>query len=97
MAAGAIVDPAPLRPEYPDIGNPLGVPALAAPLGLLLFAALVVLVSLIVGAVSLLLRFRRARGVERLQLRWLIWGAVVASLALLVAIAACCSTTTSPC
>ena len=61
------------------------------------FAALVVLVSLIVGAVSLLLRFRRARGVERLQLRWLIWGAVVASLALLVAIAACCSTTTSPC
>jgi hypothetical protein len=37
--------------------------------------------------VSLLLRFRRARGLERLQLRWLIWGAAVASLALLVAIA----------
>jgi hypothetical protein len=84
---GSIVDQGPLRPEYPEIGNPLGVPALAAPLALLLFAALIVLVSLIVGAVSLLLRFRRARGVERLQLRWLIWGAVVASLALLVAIA----------
>jgi MFS family permease len=85
---GSIVDPGPLRPEYPEIGNPLGVPAgLAAPLALVLFAALIVLVSLIVGAVSLLLRFRRARGVERLQLRWLIWGAVVASLALLVAIA----------
>jgi hypothetical protein len=83
----AIVDPGPLRPEYPEIGNPLGVPALYGPPGLLPFAALVVLVSLIVGAVSLLLRFRRARGVERLQLRWLIWGAVVASLALLVAIA----------
>jgi hypothetical protein len=84
---GSIVDPAPLRPEYPEIGNPLGVPALSPALDLLIFAALVVLVSLIVGAVSLLLRFRRARGVERLQLRWLIWGAVVASLALLVAIA----------
>ena len=84
---GSIIGPAPLYPEYPDIANPLEVPALAAPLGLLLFAALVVLVSLIVGAVSLLLRFRRARGIERLQLRWLIWGAVVASLALLVAIA----------
>jgi hypothetical protein len=84
---GSIVDPAPLRPEYPDIANPLGVPALFGPLDLLVFAALIVLVSLIVGAVSLLLRYRRARGVERLQLRWLIWGAVVASLALVVAIA----------
>jgi hypothetical protein len=84
---GSVVDPAPLRPEYPDIANPLGVPALSGALALLMFAALVVLVSLIVGAVSLLLRYRRARGVERLQLRWLIWGAVVASLALVVAIA----------
>ena len=84
---GSIVDPAPLRPEYPDIANPLGVPALFGPLDLLVFAALIVLVSLLVGAVSLLLRYRRARGVERLQLRWLIWGATVASLALVVAIA----------
>jgi hypothetical protein len=84
---GSIVDPAPLRPEYPDIGNPLGVPALSPLLDLLVFPALVILVSLLVGAVSLLLRYRRARGVERLQLRWLIWGAAVASLALVVAIA----------
>jgi hypothetical protein len=84
---GSIVAPTPLQPEYPEVANPLEVPALAVPLALLVFAALVVLVSLIVGAVSLLLRYRRARGVERLQLRWLIWGAVVASLALVVAIA----------
>jgi hypothetical protein len=84
---GSIVDPVPLRPEYPDIANPLGVPALSGALSLLMFAALVVLVSLIVGAVALLLRYRRARGVERLQLRWLIWGAAVASLALVAAIA----------
>jgi hypothetical protein len=84
---GSIVDPMPLYPEYPDIANPLGVPALSGALDLRIFAALVILVSLLVGAVSLLLRFRRARGVERLQLRWLIWGAGVASLALVVAIA----------
>ena len=39
------------------------------------------------GAVSLLLRFRRARGVERLQLRWLAWGAAVAAVGLVVAAA----------
>jgi hypothetical protein len=85
---GSVVDPAPLRPEYPDIPNPLGVPALYGPLVGLAAAAVVVLVALVVGAVSLVLRFRRARGVERLQLRWLAWGAALASVALLVAMAA---------
>jgi hypothetical protein len=85
---GSIIEPAPLRPEYPDIGNPLGVPALAGPLNALIWAALVVLIALIVGAVSLLLRFRRARGVERQQLRWLAWGAAVAATALVAAIGA---------
>jgi hypothetical protein len=73
---GSVVYPAPLYPEYPTIGNPLAVPAL--PRGLLdvaqAAAAVVVLASLVVGAVSLVGRFRRARGVERQQLRWLAWG-----------------------
>jgi hypothetical protein len=85
---GSIVDPAPLRPEFPDVGNPLAVPALFGPLNALPVAALLVLAGLPVGAVSLLLRFRRARGVERQQLRWLVWGAIVAAMALLVALAA---------
>jgi hypothetical protein len=85
---GSTVHPAPLYPEYPDIGNPLGVPALSGPLNALIAAALVVLIALIVGAVSLLLRFRRARGVERQQLRWLAWGAAVAATALVAAIGA---------
>jgi hypothetical protein len=85
---GSIVDPAPLRPEYPEVSNPLGVPALSGPLAALVVAALIVLVSLVMGAVSLLLRFRRARGVERLQLRWLVWGAAIAAMALLVAVMA---------
>jgi hypothetical protein len=85
---GSIVDPAPLRPEYPEVGNPLGVPALSGPLAALFVAALIVLVSLVVGAVSLLLRFRRAQLSERLQLRWLVWGAAIAAMALLVAVMA---------
>jgi hypothetical protein len=85
---GSVVDPAPLRPEYPDVGNPLAVPGLFGPLNALPVAALLVLAGLPVGAVSLLLRFRRARGVERQQLRWLVWGAIVAAMALLVALAA---------
>ena len=84
---GSILDPAPLRPEYPDVGNPLAVPALYGPLNASPLAAFVVLLALPVGAVSLLLRFRRARGVERLQLRWLAWGAAVAAVGLVVAAA----------
>jgi hypothetical protein len=41
-----------------------------------------------VGSVSLLLRFRRARGLERLQLRWLVVGGVLAAVALVVALTA---------
>ena len=86
---GSVVDPAPLYPEYPNIGNPLAVPA---PSGLLRAAtgaaAAVVMVALVVAAGSLVLRFRRAHGVERQQLRWLAWGAALASVALLVALAA---------
>jgi hypothetical protein len=86
----AVAEPRPLYPEYPEIGNPLGVAALASmpltaafPVG-----ALLLLVGLPVGAVSLLLRFRRARGLERLQLRWLAVGAALAALALVVSLTA---------
>jgi hypothetical protein len=51
-------------------------------------SGLVVLVALVAGAGSLVGRFRRrARGVERQQLRWLAWGATLAALALLLAVA----------
>jgi signal transduction histidine kinase len=87
--ATSVMNPHPLYPEYPDIGNPLGIAALESwPLALLFpVGALVILVALVVGAVSLLLRFRRARGTERQQLRWVAWGAALAALALLMAIA----------
>jgi hypothetical protein len=86
---GSTVHPEPLYPEYPDIGNPLAVPNPARPLVdvAMAVAGPVVLVSLVVAAASLVLRFRRARGVERQQLRWLAWGAALAAAALLVALA----------
>jgi hypothetical protein len=82
------VDPHPLLPEHPEVENPLAVPV---PTGLLLavaaIAALIVLATLVAAAWSLVVRFRRARGTERQQLRWLALGAALAAVALLVAVA----------
>jgi hypothetical protein len=86
---GSVVHPAPLYPEYPSIGNPLAIPALPRPLldVAMPIGGAVVLVALVVAAGSLVGRFRRARGVERQQLRWLALAAGLAAVALLVAIA----------
>jgi hypothetical protein len=82
----AVTYPRPLEPEYPGPGNPLSVPALEAVLGVAFPAsALVVLVGLLAAAGSLVGRFRRARGVERQQLRWVAFGAALAMVTLLVA------------
>jgi hypothetical protein len=87
---GSVVHPAPLYPEYPSIANPLAVPGLPRPLldAAIPIAGVVVLVALVVAAGSLVVRFRRARGVERQQLRWLAYAAGLAAVALLVAMAA---------
>ncbi|MGH2816200.1 MAG: hypothetical protein ACRDLC_13715, partial [Actinomycetota bacterium] len=45
------------------------------------------LVGLLVAAVSLVVRFRRARGLERQQLRWLALAAAVSAVSLLAAVA----------
>jgi hypothetical protein len=81
------VQPDPLAPDYH--GNPLAIPALARLLAAPGVAAIaVVLVSLLVGAGSLVGRFRRARGTERQQLRWLALAAVLAAGLLLVGLVA---------
>jgi len=87
MVLGSVVQPDPLAPDYH--GNPLEVPALARVLAVpAVVGAVVVLVSLLVGAGSLVGRFRRARGVERQQLRWLAYAAALAAGLLLVALVA---------
>jgi hypothetical protein len=83
----SVVQPDPLAPDW--YGNPLAVPALYRLLAVPGVAAIVVvLASVLVGAASLVGRFRRARGVERLQLRWLALAAALASGLLLVALTA---------
>jgi hypothetical protein len=87
---GSAVEPAPLRPEYPTVANPLAAPtAWAGPLRAVTGVALVVsVVGVPIAAWSLVVRFRRARGIERLQLRWLALAAALAPLAVLVAVVA---------
>jgi hypothetical protein len=86
---GEVVSTQPFYPEHPEIGSPIGVQALAEPpLDLLVpLAGLVVLAALVAGAWSLVGRFRRARGIERAQLRWLAWGAALAATLLVLAFA----------
>jgi hypothetical protein len=73
----------PFDPPYQANPNPLAIPALAGllrPLSNLTWA--VTALGLPVAAASLLLRFRRARGVERQQLRWLVLAAALAAAVL---------------
>ena len=87
VVLGFAVQPDPLAPDY--FGNPLSVPGLAPGLLVAALAGIVVVIAgLLVGAGSLVLRLRRARGAERLQLRWLALAAACASVLLLAGLAA---------
>jgi hypothetical protein len=90
LVVSAALDPHPLVPEDPTFKNPLAAPP--ALVGVLAVAAAasaaVLLAGLVVAAGSLVVRYRRARGMERQQLRWLALAAAMAALALLVAVAA---------
>ena len=75
----------PFDPPYQATPNPLAIPALAGllrPLNAVTWA--VTALGLPVAAGSLLLRFRRARGVERQQLRWLVLAAALAAAVVVV-------------
>jgi signal transduction histidine kinase len=56
---------------FPDVANPLAIEAAAPLLPLSFLALLSVPIGMLGGAVAVIGRYRRARGVERLQLRWL--------------------------
>jgi hypothetical protein len=90
LLVSAALDPHPLVPEDPTFENPLAAPpAVVDVLAVAAAASVAILLAgLAVGAASLVLRFRRARGMERQQLRWLALAAAVAAAALLVAAAA---------
>ena len=75
-------------PPFYSFPNPYFVPALAALASTVALPVLAItLLSAVVGGASLVVRFRRARGEERQQLRWVASAAVVAVAGIPVAIA----------
>jgi hypothetical protein len=75
----------PFRESGQEVANPLAVGALAGPLLIIRTVAFVVGgLAIPVGTASLVVRFRRAHGVERQQLRWLAVGAAPVAVAVAV-------------
>ena len=82
------LEPEPLDPAYRSVTNPVGLQALQLPIAVADdVASGITVAGVVVGGLSLVVRFRRARGVERQQLRWVALAAVLASLAILVVLA----------
>jgi hypothetical protein len=78
----------PADPAYRSLTNPLGLQAFQLPITIThIVASIIIVVAVVVGALSLVVRFRRARGTERQQLRWVALAAVLASVAVLVGLA----------
>jgi hypothetical protein len=73
---------------YPDVANPLGINALEPILNALLVFLLLIPITIAASAVSLILRFRRSAGMERLQIKWLTSAAAAVALIYLIAILA---------
>jgi hypothetical protein len=70
--AALTVGPGLVVPPYDTVIDPVTIPALAgAVLAAIVAGFFLTVAGLVVGAGSLVARFRRARGVERQQLRWL--------------------------
>jgi hypothetical protein len=72
--AGIALEPGPLE-DYPQIVNPYGVDSPILIVGIA--GAIVGGVSMVVSAVSLIVRMRRAGTVERQQIKWLAYGGAV--------------------
>jgi hypothetical protein len=86
--AATVVGIATMGTPFYSFQNPYFVPALESPaIAVALPALVITLLSVVVGGASLAVRFRRARGVERQQLRWVVSAAVVSAVGIPVAMA----------
>ena len=87
LATAAVIAFAPGPFESSTVENPLGFDALPGQFDALQDAAPAALALAIFGSIgSLFVRFRRARGVERQQLKWLSYTGALVGVALVVAI-----------
>jgi hypothetical protein len=66
-------------PDYPQIRNPYGVESGVLD-GLEALAFLALLIGIFGSALSLIIRFRRARGEQRVQMKWLAFAGAVAAV-----------------
>ena len=73
---------------FPGVRNPLSIPGLTGFFEVLQLCVPLIAVCVLASAVSLVLRFRKSRGVERLQLKWLTIAAAIVAGLLGVAMAA---------
>jgi hypothetical protein len=79
--------PRPLHPPFQSVPNPFAVHVLVGPLLVVRgVASIVTGLGLVVAAASLVVRFRRARGMERQQLRWVALGAGLSAVVAVVAV-----------
>ena len=81
---GVLLNPGPLE-DYPQLDNPLGVTSTAVDALTGLSVALL-LAGLVGSAAAVIVRFRRAQGERRAQLKWLALAGAVAALMLPIAI-----------
>ena len=70
---------------FPTLQNPLGIEALRTALSIAIGALIMLPIGVVGSLVSLVQRFRRSTGIERLQLRWLVTAA--GTVAILYALA----------
>ncbi|MEZ0284620.1 MAG: hypothetical protein ACAH79_05225, partial [Thermoleophilia bacterium] len=76
----------PFEAPYEDVAHPL--PALPDPADAALGAAAlgVLLAAVVLAAIAMIVRFRRSRGVERIQIKWLAAAAILLPVALVAGI-----------
>jgi signal transduction histidine kinase len=85
-SVGIVFQPGSLATDgYPQLRNPLGIRALAWLWDSLQWLLFLFPLVIVLSMVSLVIRFRRARGRDRLQLKWLTGGAAAVALIYLVA------------
>ena len=85
---GAALRSEPLDAPYQSVTSPLGVPALAGAIEIVAYPTIVLTqLAVLVGAASLVVRFRRSRGEERQQLRWVAVAAFLSAVAAAVVVA----------
>jgi hypothetical protein len=83
VVLGALVDTLYVEGAHHGIDNPIGIEGLPYPEKLAVFGLLngLLIAGLVGAAVSVVVRFRRSRGIERQQMKWFVYAAALIVLA----------------